>query len=80
MHLSSIYRGPATMWAMVYHTQPGSDEVELVKDKFFLSKKKALKWFRRKHKPEHFIQPEAVKVTIKLLSVSPTDASLQVDG
>jgi hypothetical protein len=64
MHLSSVYRN-YPRYAMVYHTRPGSDEVEFVRCKFFKSKKAAWKWFNRKFKLplKEFIQPEAVEVT-----------------
>jgi hypothetical protein len=63
LHLSPVYAGVGQgFWMMVYHTQADSSEVELVTNKLFKSKKKALKWFARKHRHGDFIQPEAVQV------------------
>lgn len=62
MRLSNAYSG-MQLWAMVYHTQPGSEIVELVAPRFFKSEKKAWKWFNRKYIPESFVEPEAVRVS-----------------
>ena len=62
MYLSGIYLN-RIRWAMVYHTQPDSESVEFVRDRTFKSRAAAWKWFHRKFKVEHFIQPEAVKVS-----------------
>lgn len=62
MRLSNAY-ATSIHWAMVYHTQPDSEEVEFIVNKFFNSKREALDWFNRKRKAKHFIQPEAVKIT-----------------
>lgn len=62
IHLSEVYAG-LTLWALVYHTQPGSQEVELITHRLFKSKKKAWKWFLRKRKEADFIEPEAVEVS-----------------
>lgn len=62
MNLSPVYN-EMILYALVYHTQPGSSEVELITEKFFKSEEKAWKWFHKKHKMEHFIEPEAVPVT-----------------
>jgi hypothetical protein len=59
MRLSNAYSG-MQLWAMVYHTQPGSETVEFVAPKFFTSEKKAWKWFNRKYIPKSFVEPEAV--------------------
>jgi hypothetical protein len=59
MHLSSVYTGMC-LWALVYHTQPGSQEVELITNRFFRTEKKALKWFKRKKRAADFVEPEAV--------------------
>ena len=70
MYLSPVYK--RVFWALVYHTQPGSAEVELVTNKLFDSKKKALKWFARKRQATNFIQPEAIMVTgVDKLTVCP---------
>jgi hypothetical protein len=61
MNLSSVYS--RTMWAMVYDTGIlPSSPVEFVRMKFFLSKAEALKWFNKKFKKSHFINPRAVEV------------------
>ena len=63
MHLSFIYPN-VTYWAVVYHTQPGSEEVEFVGTKgpkFFTSKELAEKWFNKKFKANHYIQSEIVE-------------------
>jgi len=72
MKLSNIYTN-YIRWAMVYRTQPNSDApVEFVRDKFFKSEIAAWKWFDRKFKREHFLQPEAVKVSgFHYLSLEP---------
>lgn len=67
MSLSEIYHNrefviEQNLWVMVYHTQPGSDNVEMVEEKFFKSKKKAWKWFHKYHKVKHFIQPEPFQI------------------
>src|ERR1035441_10860372 len=59
MRLSNVYSG-MQLWAMVYHTQPGSSEVELVAPRFFKSEKKAWRWFNRKYIIASFVEPEAV--------------------
>lgn len=61
MHLSPAYQ--KNFWILVYHTQPGSLEVELITTKLFKSKAKAEKWFARKRKTSDFIQPETVMVS-----------------
>jgi hypothetical protein len=67
--LSSIYHNKKfqfneTFWVMVYHTQPGSSEVEMVEEKFFKSEAKAWKWFFKNYKLKHFIQPEPFPVEV----------------
>lgn len=62
MKLSSVYTN-IVLWAMVYHTQPGSSEVELISNRFFKSKKKAWKWFNRDHAASDYVEPEAVEVS-----------------
>jgi hypothetical protein len=59
--LSTFYTG-WTLWAMVYHTQPGSSEVELFEPiRFFKTKEKAVRWFNKKFYAEDFVEPEAVE-------------------
>lgn len=69
LHLSSVYN-VTTQYAVVYHTQPGSHEVEFVTDKLFLTRKKASKWFARNRKAEDYIEPEVVEVHFRYLGVS----------
>jgi hypothetical protein len=72
MRLSNVYSG-MQLWAMVYHTQPGSSEVELVAPRFFKSEKKAWRWFNRKYIIASFVEPEAVMVTgFSFLTLSTT--------
>jgi hypothetical protein len=69
MFIANLYANKS-YWAMVYHTQPNSEEVEFVgvnSMKFFTSKKKAWKWFMRKHQLSDFIQPEAIEVKLNNL-------------
>lgn len=61
-YLSGVY-GSIKLWALVYHTRPGSTEVELITNRFFKSKKKAMTWFNRKRVPSAYIEPEAVEVS-----------------
>jgi hypothetical protein len=60
MQLSAVYQ--RSMWMIIYHIEPNSEMVELVCNKLFKSKKKALKWFARKRRSEDYVQPEAVRV------------------
>ena len=60
---------------MVYHIDPGSEIVEFVGTKgakFFTSKAAAERWFKKKFKSEHYIEPEAVEFvgfgSLKILS------------
>lgn len=69
LRLSPIY-SLTTHYGVVYHTQPGSEEVEFVTDKLFLTRKKAEKWFRLNRKPEDYIEPEVVEVHVKYLGVN----------
>jgi hypothetical protein len=62
MKLSPVYVN-LKLYALVYHTGPGSQEVELITNRFFKSEKKAWKWFHRKHQLVEFIEPEVVPVT-----------------
>ena len=59
MHLSRVYERPE--WGMVYHVQPGSSEVEMVKEIFFTSEAKAWEWFHENHNVFDYIEPEAVQ-------------------
>jgi hypothetical protein len=49
-------------WVLVYHTGHGN-EVELITDRFFATKEKALKWFKRKTKISLWTRPEVIKVS-----------------
>ena len=78
MHLSSVYSG-RFKWIMVYHTQPDSDEVEMIgssvfgetgKEPIFNTEKEAWDWFHIHYRIHHFIQPEAVRVHMGSLSLS----------
>jgi hypothetical protein len=70
MKLSGAYDG-MVVYAMVYHTQPGSEQVEFVSPRFFRTEKKAWKWFNKKFIPESFVEPECVEVSsLSFLSVS----------
>lgn len=60
-HLSGVYHN-IKLWALVYHTGHG-EEVELITERFFTSKEKALAWLKRKTKAKHWIQPEVIKVS-----------------
>lgn len=62
MKLSGVY-DCITLYALVYHTQPGSKVVELITHRFFNSEKKAWKWFHRKRQVSQYIEPEVVPVT-----------------
>jgi hypothetical protein len=62
MRLSNVYIRLA-VYAVVYHTQPNSEEVEFVRPKIFSSAKKAKDWFDRKFRYEDFIQPEVVELS-----------------
>jgi hypothetical protein len=60
MHLSGVYANRQE-WGMVYHTQPGSSEVEMVKEVFFTSEAAAWEWFNKSHNVHDYIEPEAVQ-------------------
>jgi len=62
MQLSSIYTG-IKLYALVYHIQLGSSDVELITTRFFESPKKAWKWFDKKHELVDFVEPECVGVS-----------------
>ena len=62
MRLSGAY-SKMKVYAVVYHTQSYSEEVEFVREKIFSSAKKAKKWFHRKFEAKHFIQPEVVMLS-----------------
>lgn len=62
IQLSDAYNH-MTMWALVYHVQPGSTIVELITNRFFKSKKKAAKWLKRKTRDGQYVEPEAVEVS-----------------
>ena len=63
MTLSSVYSGKV-MWAMVYSTGIlPSSPVEFVRAKFFLTEEAAQKWFKKKFKKSHFINPRAIRVS-----------------
>lgn len=62
LHLSGVYHN-IRLWALVYHTQPSSKEVELITNRLFKSRKKAMQWFNRKRVPSAYIEPEAVEVS-----------------
>lgn len=61
MRLSNVYTN-VIRYAIVYHTQADSEEVEFVREKFFKSEKAAWKWFERKFRYKDFTQLEIVKV------------------
>jgi hypothetical protein len=77
-YLSPVYKN-LKLWALVYHTRPGSQEVELITNRLFKSKKKAMNWFNRKRVPSAYIEPEAIEISgFTLLSLGehhkvPTD-------
>lgn len=60
MYLSRVYEGRQE-WGMVYHTQPGSSEVEMVEETFFTSEAACWEWFHQSHNVHDYIEPEAVK-------------------
>ena len=69
LHLSSIYNSGLMVYGIVYHTQPNSDEVEFVANKFFPTAGQASKWFHKKHKAKHFVQPEIVELNLTCKSI-----------
>lgn len=70
MHLSSIYT-KWFKWGVVYHTQPDSEEVEMVSEGvLFDTEKEAWDWFHANYRIHHFIQPEAVRFHIGTVQLS----------
>lgn len=78
MHLSPVYTH-RYKWVLVYHTQPDSEEVEIIgskdfdatgKEPFFNTEKEAWDWFHANYRIHHFIQPEAVRVHMGTLTLS----------
>lgn len=68
MILSPIYDGKV-FWVWVYHTQPGSTEVEILHHKLHSTKEKGLKWFKKNRKAENYIEPELVPVMVNKLKL-----------
>lgn len=69
MKLSNVYRN-RIKWAMVYHTDDYSEEVEIIDDKLFNTEKEAWDWFHSKYRVHHFIQPEAVQFHLGEIKIS----------
>jgi hypothetical protein len=65
MNLSRIYQNRRP-WAMVYNTTLYTlevPEVEFVRDRFFASRKQALKWFKKNFRKKDFINPRPVRIS-----------------
>lgn len=67
--LSNVYDNKVS-YALVYHVSklPNS-QVEFITEKFFPSKKKALKWYYHRYTARSFLSPEVVKVSFNNLKL-----------